>query len=494
MAKICPKCNKEWPDDFLACPLDGETLVNKPQTPSGFNLNLGDANAISGGVNMSDNHSVSNTSDSHNVDSHNVDSHNVTTHNVDSHNVITTNITQIEREKRPEEILLENKQTFRLACQEVMKDGLVTADARISLNNLQFKLGLDKAVAATIFDEVRKLSLQSRRSTTLTPVQKIVLNNTKTAISNNRVDMIERLLPQLKVIVEKFEVDEVHCLYYMLQSMLHPAEFVNDFEGQREDRYWQTYWADVAYRRLGDTTRSDEVINTELDKWLAIYPEENTYVLAAINYTLDEEMDNARSMTEHISGVISEPLTDLVEGLYYVLNQDVVDDSVKENSTISFYVSALFDSAQKRKEQELAKLKAEEERRKREEEKAAKAEAERLRLEEEARQKEEAEARMRKAEEEARLAELNARKAEAERLAQQAEADKRKEEELQRKLEAERKAQQEKERKDAEAKAAEEAAQAELLAHWPKFCNKCGSPIKPGQKFCNKCGNKIVIK
>ena len=69
MAKRCPKCGHEWPDNFQACPLDSTPLVaNTPS--SGFSLNLGDANAISGGVNLSDNHSISNTTTS-NVDSHN---------------------------------------------------------------------------------------------------------------------------------------------------------------------------------------------------------------------------------------------------------------------------------------------------------------------------------------------------------------------------------------------------------------------------------------
>ena len=27
MPKICPTCNKEWPDEFNACPLDGATLI-----------------------------------------------------------------------------------------------------------------------------------------------------------------------------------------------------------------------------------------------------------------------------------------------------------------------------------------------------------------------------------------------------------------------------------------------------------------------------------
>ena len=88
MSKICPKCNHEWPDDFMACPLDGTPLLPKEQQSAGFNLNLGDANAISGGIHMSDNHTVTNT----------------TTNYVDSHNVTTNNITQIIKERSSEEI------------------------------------------------------------------------------------------------------------------------------------------------------------------------------------------------------------------------------------------------------------------------------------------------------------------------------------------------------------------------------------------------------
>ena len=111
MAKICLKCNKEWPDEFMACPLDGTTLVLKQQQTAGFSLNLGDANAISGGINMSDNHSINNT----------------TTSSVDSHNVITNNITHVERDKTPEEMKHEKEQYFREECLKVYSNGIVTS-------------------------------------------------------------------------------------------------------------------------------------------------------------------------------------------------------------------------------------------------------------------------------------------------------------------------------------------------------------------------------
>lgn len=458
MSKICPTCNHEWPDNFQSCPLDSTPLINKAPTTSGLSLNLGDANAVSGGINLSDNHSINTTN----------------THNVDSHNVITNNITQIERERRPEEILLEKKQMFRSACQEVMKDGLVTTEAHVHLNNLQFNLGLDKSVAASIFDEVRSLSLQQRRLTTLGPVQKITLNNVKTAIEGNRVDLIERQMQQLRVIVEKYDVDEVQCLYYMLQSFFHPAECVNDYENQHEDRYWQTYWAAIAYRKVGNISRSEEVLTSELDKWHDIISEENVFILAALNAVLDENLKTAQSLLTHISGAFSEPLSNLVECLYLYINPTI--SFADESKLMQFYGDNLFDAVRKHREHELVSAKAEEERQARKAEEAARLEEERRRKEEEARKVAEAEERRRTAEEAARLAEAKAREAEAERLCLEAE-------EAAYRLDAERRRREK-----------EEMAVEEVQAHWPKFCNKCGQSIAHGQKYCNKCGNLITLK
>ena len=48
----CPKCNQEQDGKFcLEC---GSPLIEKSASQGGFNLNLGDANAISGGLNLTD--------------------------------------------------------------------------------------------------------------------------------------------------------------------------------------------------------------------------------------------------------------------------------------------------------------------------------------------------------------------------------------------------------------------------------------------------------
>ena len=56
----CPKCNQEQDGKFcLEC---GSPLIEKSASQGGFNLNLGDANAIIGDLNLTDSHNTTNVS------------------------------------------------------------------------------------------------------------------------------------------------------------------------------------------------------------------------------------------------------------------------------------------------------------------------------------------------------------------------------------------------------------------------------------------------
>ena len=187
MSKICPTCNHEWPDNFQSCPLDSTPLIIKSQQNAGFSLNLGDANAISGGVNLSDNHSINTTN----------------THNVDSHNVITNNITQIEREKSIEEIKHEKEQAFREACKNVYQRGLMTSEDKKKLEDIQHQLGLDGITASRIISEVARRF--EKKSDVLSPVHQITFNNIKTAVSEAVTNCVVHAYPDKEGII-KIEV------------------------------------------------------------------------------------------------------------------------------------------------------------------------------------------------------------------------------------------------------------------------------------------------
>ena len=388
MPKICPKCNKEWQDDFMACPHDGTPLISKPQQPSGFSLNLGDANAISGGVNMSDNHSINTTS------------------NVDSHNVITNNITQVEREKSPEEIKHERELAFREACLEVYRNGIMTSEQKRKLEDLQYRLGLDESSASKILSEVAKRS--ERKSSSLSPVHQITFNNIKTAINSNRLDLVNRLLAQMKAMVQRYSVEEIQFTYYMLQAVLHPKDCVEEYESHREDKYWQSFWSSIAYRRIGNIEKSELLVADVGDKWIDTIPQENVFILATVNALIDNDSVSAKSLYDNISGEHSPFLSNLTTCLYTILYHDVVSpEELKQwQKDIAFYSNNLFadiiarNLEAKRQENEADAKRIAEEKRIHEEaeakrlaeEKRMQEEAETKRLAEEKRMQEEAEA------------------------------------------------------------------------------------------------------
>ena len=327
--KICPKCNKEWPDEYMGCPNCLVPLPPKPQQPAGFSLNLGDANAISGGVNMSDNHSVNNNTV------------NTTTSNVDSHNVITNNITQVEREKTPEELKHEKELAFREECLKVYSNGIMTSEEKRKLDDLRYRLGLDENSANRILSEVAKQS--ERKSSSLSTAHQITYNNIKTAISANRLDMVNRLMPQLKVMAQRYSAEEIQFTYYMLQAVLHPKECIEEFERDYVDNYWQTFWTSIAYQQLGNNEKSG-LLAADIDyKWIDTFPQENVFVLYSVNALIDKDLDFAKSYFDNINGEISASLYNLSACLCTLLNDSLSSEDLKNyQKDGAFYTSNLF--------------------------------------------------------------------------------------------------------------------------------------------------------
>ena len=379
MSKICPNGHKVYDDtNVFFCPECGSRLVdNVDMNPA---LNLGDANAISGGVNMSDNHSVCNNTV------------NTTTSNVDSHNVITNNITQVEREKTPEELKHEKELAFREECLKVYSNGIMTSEGKRKLDDLRYRLGLDELSATKILSEVAKRS--ERKSSSLSPVHQITYNNIKTAINANRLDMVNRLMAQMKAMVQRYSAEEIQFTYYMLQAVLHPKECTEEYESHYEDKYWQTFWSSVAYRRIGNIEKSELLVADVGDKWTDTIPQENVFVLASVNALIDKDFDTAKSLYDNISGEHSQYLSNLTTCLYTLLYGDTLSsEELKQMQKDSvFYASNLFadinayNSEQKR-------LKEEAEAKRIAEEKKKQAEADAIRLAEKKKKLGEAEAK-----------------------------------------------------------------------------------------------------
>ena len=223
------ECNKTWPDDFNLCPLCGSELVVEQPQPSDT-ISIGDGNAINGGVNIStdisrkDDHSVTNsnnTSDCHNT----TNSHNQTT-NFSSNHIYNGNYTKIEREKSAEEILIERKQNFRNCCKKVLNDGLLTREDRIWLEEQRSYFGLSAEMADHILNEVTSTHQCSVMS--MGTVQRVQFNNFKRAVEGNCVENVKKYLPQIEVIAEKFQEEELQFLYHLALAALYPQECVEN--------------------------------------------------------------------------------------------------------------------------------------------------------------------------------------------------------------------------------------------------------------------------
>ena len=382
MPKICPKCNKEWPDEFMVCPLDGTTLVSKPQQPAGFSLNLGDANAISGGVNMSDNHSVSKTTV------------NTTTSNVDSHNVITNNITHVERKKTPEELKHEKELIFREECLKVFNNGIITSEGKRKIEDLRYRIGLDEQSANKILSEVAKRS--ERKSSTLSPAHQITFNNIKTAINANRLDLVNPMIAQMKAMVRLYSVEEIQFTYYMLLAVLRPKDCVEEYDSYYEYNYWQTFWSSIAYNRVGNNDKS-AILGADIEnKWTDSFPQDNGLILASVNSLLGKNFDIAKSYFDNVRKECYSPyLRNLVASLSSLLFGDTLSsEELKQfQKDGAFYTNNLFTEEKRRQEKAKAKQLADE--KKRQEEEFARLFPEEKKRQDEAKVKRLAEARKR---------------------------------------------------------------------------------------------------
>lgn len=407
MPKICPQCHNTY-EAGKFCLDCGVQLIEQQiaQQPSegGFKLNLGDANVISGGVNMSDNHSVNNNTV------------NTTTSNVDSHNVITNNITQVERKKTPEELKHDKELAFREACIEAYSSGILTSDNKRKLDDMQYRLGITESSASRILSEVAKRT--ERKSSALSPVHQITYNNIKTAINNNRLDLVSRLMAQMKAMVQRYSVEEIQFTYYMLQAILHPKECTEEYEKPHEDKYWQTFWSSIAYRSVGNVTQSELLVSDIGDKWIDTIPQENVFILATVNAVIDDDIETAKSLYDNINGEHSVYLSNLVSCLYTLFYSDMLSsEQLKQmQKEGAFYLNNLFSvttlMSEKKRIQEEAEIK------RIAEEKRQKEEAESKRIAEEKRLQEEADAK--RLAEEKRLKEVEDQRIQAEKEATKA--------------------------------------------------------------------------
>ena len=248
----CPNCKQEHAGAF--CPECGTKLIEKPvaSSASGIGLNMGDANAISGGVHMSDSHNVD-----HSV--HNIDNsvHNVTTNNTTVNNNYTT---VHEREKSAEELLQEVEAEFITAIEELCKGGHIDQAGYAELSILAQKKNIDPNRAGQLIDSVRRNVTQKSGGASNDFLAEKTLKEIKTAVAVCNTEVLRQKLPALKQLAKNSTDNEVQFFYHLLYATFNPESCTIEFVNSHVDNYWQTYWTSIAYIKRGRNEQANELL------------------------------------------------------------------------------------------------------------------------------------------------------------------------------------------------------------------------------------------
>lgn len=329
----CPNCKQEFDGKF--CPECGTKLIEKPAT-SGVNLNLGDANAISGGLHVSDSHDVSNVDNS--------------VHNITNNTSTVNNITNVAAQKTESEILQERKIEFMEAVKQVFADGLLEQDEVMFLERERLRIGLDEVTAKRLIETARKTTNEVRQ--TLSPTQAFMLKQIKQVIKSNQIDQIKRLLPRLEAIAKSTLDEESHYLYGVALAATDPQKLISEYEALTGDDYWQTYWAYIAYTKQGDFKKAEDTLLV-LPRYTQ-YSEENATLLTAVGAMREFGADIARDFLNTITGMYSNSLENFVMALFHLLEPDAIDIPEDAAGSVNFYMENIlqFEDAEERARRE----------------------------------------------------------------------------------------------------------------------------------------------
>lgn len=320
-------CNQPVADEYQCCPFCGGNLVSYDEIS---NIRMGNANAISGGVHSSDDHSKK--------DSDNVVNSNNETH-TNSHNT-TNNTTIYEAEKSASEKLDENRLKYRLECKALFRDGLISNDGDRKLRELQVNLNLADELVLPIKEEIRQQS--KTRKTQLSSIGLSDIRQTKSIIEQNTAPALQRQLGKLESWMQEYDDNTLKFMYYQMSSMLEPVRYTNRYEDCAKDEYWEVYWVYIAYLLQNREKQANEAL-ASLGRWHAYYPEQNdTILLLAGRLMYNEAIKDIQQVRNQLTAHFTPDLQLLLDAIDELLQMDWAKESVVIRPAHSFYVNTLF--------------------------------------------------------------------------------------------------------------------------------------------------------
>ena len=359
----CPNCNQHY-DSGKFCAECGVPLVeDAPASTAGTAINLGDANAISGGVHLADSHNV------HNED------HSV--HNITNTTSTVNNITQMAAQKTELEVLQEHKAVYLNACKRAYEDNVLEQHEVVELEELRIKLSLDKATADAILDSVRRMSERNARKTDLNPIARTKLKILTANLQKNEVKALMSQIDSLEPLVRKFDHDELSRKYFLVLAALKSEKCIELYETSMIDNYWKSFWSYLAYVKQGQSGKAENVL-ISLDRFTD-YPDDNMSILAVAGALMAGNTAEAKEYLNELTGEHTPALQRFVDSIYLLLEPEAAKEMGADENTCAFYLVNFFGQKdpkakaeeerlrQEAEEQAEAKRKAEEEQKAREE-------------------------------------------------------------------------------------------------------------------------------
>ena len=314
MTKICPSCQATYDDNQAFCSQCGSRLVDQPDNPNPT-LHLGDANAISGGISINQ-------------------SKNISSHDVHYHS------TQ-ERTKSDRELEQERRSQYREAVTKWMRNGAVTVEARIRLDDLRVSLGVDSEVAKQIETAVKKEQTVRTSGDALSVIAKMALKNAVMAVESNSPQASDHI-KKLASVCRTTTNEQVHYYYYMLLAAFEASHCVEAYEHRAADSYWQSFWTSLAYRKLGNEMEAEALLN----EMSALWPdrtETDVIVNACVGLILSSQgdLDGCRdTIVEFLNQATDEP-SELLNDMFHALLHQVGMEEA-DNDRFAFYVEQFF--------------------------------------------------------------------------------------------------------------------------------------------------------
>ena len=321
----CPNCKQEYDGNF--CPECGTKLIKKP-TDSGVSLNLGDANAISGGLHMEDSHNV------HNEDR--------SVHNITNTTSTINNITHVSTQKTEMELLQERKTLYLNACKRAYEDNVLEQWEKMELDRYRMEIGLDEATADRILDQVRQLVNRNAPKNELTGLAKIKLKQLTDALKKNEVQAIMRQIDSFEALAGKFTNDELQYKYYLVLATLRYEKCIEKYESSKFYSYWKSFWTYFAYLKAGEMAKAAEILYSLDDKFPS-YPEDNITLLATAGSYIKDDMEAAKEYLETVSGDYSPALQRFAETVYFLLAPEIAKEMGATEQGCAFYLVNIFE-------------------------------------------------------------------------------------------------------------------------------------------------------